>query len=1661
MDPLQLQQLQMMGMMGQQAGFMPGMMYPGMGGGASALMMQSQGYSSPIASLPPVDISPLAPLGLQNYGIPGMLAGMAGNTAINSMFQQHGVIPMGNAGSANQAIRTHNFDMMRRQVSNNVAAQDADAYYRTIEGMAALSGQPMNRQQQQAARQVSQTIAAMGPTIAEFNPEILDTLAGPRGSVQGMAAQMMQANRYRVDPRTGNFGFGAESNTAMVESLFQELYSQDNIAQMNGVRAGEAGQLFKELSNRGIITQGGSVRDRTLDVLRDSSDAQLDQISQQSGINLAGRDLDSLSNQELSEIRSTGDVQQRLTEADTNRISSSLRDYSKSISAIKEVFGENGNPNAPIPQLIGALEALTSGQMQKFDAAKLNLMVRDMQSLSQLSGKSVDQMLAMNQRGTGYLQEVGLGPHAASFSPASTNFAVQQGMAFQQAGGATGFGALSREQSEMQAQSLFARGLQSESANMYATLGRIDSAGGFADNDAGRKLQAIHDAAVAGETTYVDPIDGKEKPLPKREGEVRGLIAQGGAEGVGMSDFNQMLADDTANKRMMAEDERYQTIATTMQSEEFMDRERRNMSSRLINAKPLQGLAGPARGAATDAIAAAGQEALNSLSPQEQQDRELRQKVMSEAMQREAANHGVQLSDAEATAMAESAYGASERTANQFGMESRTAASQQFNPEVVAARESAARRTKSRSRRNEANSQLGPQGSATRRLVDAIQKQADRADAGEDVGIDTLTIDALGVENQEVQDKLIPELQAIEHENRELEKLENQLDDPTISAADKKSIQQEIERRTDELEVRTSEASTIANKIGLTSTDDTFGIDDVANAQGASRNLEHLARTSQVRNLALTSDVTDADIAGMADTAISEADITAIANKKRADELQKIKDLTVKDLVDGTAASDIVPDELKDQFIELRGQISDEKALEKIQAQMQSELPGMDTFISDAKKTFEGEELGGIKGREIKEAIIRSRRARAAGQAIPDSEAISGRIAEMKKAGFGDEISALEDLVQDQDYFNNLTPEAQQALKSEISDKKREKVQQAEDMLLAETQLKSLGMLEEGQSLMTDAGLDRLPAEIADKVRDADVLDRAGIVSEFIDSQAASSLQGTPEERAKARANSIAQFATASGSDLVSKANQEFSTMSDLRKEMLEDDTAVGRIGADKALELAQKSKDASSRIQTLANKYFGGDVGLMQLSKFQAVQDPEQLREDFSNLDTEQRKEVFDRLKAAGLEPGSVDDLSVGDFQAFLQLDVQDNMQNLQDANKEMQSAASDKALAERMGVSTDQLELVKEISGFEEGIDRDAEARAKELGISAEDYAAIAKGEKDFDGSLRLFKGKDRAKDLQAARDAEREIADKQTQLKRQEAAIERTSALGGNVDGLIAERDAMQQEVAAAEGKRNELMVRAGLDPTKPEDRAKYQKLLESQGSVDQLERRNKEAKGLQDKATELGLDDKKLEEASLDLKGITSEQQEKLDEFKDLDLTENDILLADAFGVDSGSREELAAFKKDLAGTGTGSISERNQDLLAGTLSTVDKIKGLEGDDALTKFDTLMDEFRGAKTSSDKKALARKYKMSVDDLEDLTATGEGLGIDFEGLDMADMTAAEKSDAAMAGLVSKRGKDIAMEVQKEQDKKLKLEGVLEVVGVVNGEGTLNNVTGSGGTR
>ena len=405
MDPAQIQMMQQMGILGSQMGF-PGMYQPVISSGVNALQQTAQSYAPPTLTPAMPDTTPLAPFGLQNYGILGTMAGMAGNAALTNQMQQQGVIPMGNAGSFMQANRVNQFQQMQQQVAGGLASQDADSFYRTFEGMAALTGQPMNREQRQAGRRIANTIAQFGPTIAAVNPGLLDAMAGPTGSIQAMAAQMMQANRFQIDPTSGAMGFDAESNQRLIGNVFDELYSRDNMAQMNGIRAGEAGQLYSNLASRGLLGTPGSLRERTMDFLGSQSRQRLDAIGAEAGVQIGN--VEDLSFQDLEQIRGTEAVQQGLTQADTGRISNRLRGYSESISALREVFGENGNPNAPVPLLIQSLEALTQGQMQKFDAASLNKMVRDMQAMSQVSGKSIDQLAAMQQQSNASLVELSL-----------------------------------------------------------------------------------------------------------------------------------------------------------------------------------------------------------------------------------------------------------------------------------------------------------------------------------------------------------------------------------------------------------------------------------------------------------------------------------------------------------------------------------------------------------------------------------------------------------------------------------------------------------------------------------------------------------------------------------------------------------------------------------------------------------------------------------------------------------------------------------------------------------------------------------------------------------------------------------------------------------------------------------------------------------------------------------------------------------------------------------------------------------------------------------------------------------------------------------------------------------------------------------------------------
>lgn len=807
----------------QQTGYsgFPGFGTPGPGG--NTLAATAGMYGPAVAGAGTVDTSPLAPFGLNNYGLPGQLLNLAGNAYLSNRLQQAGLMSMGNAASMQQAIDARQMQLTQLNVMSGVAQQDAANMYQFFRGSAAIAGVPMNASQRFAAQQMASNIAQYSPMISMMVPggsEFLDMMSGPAGSVQSMAAQMMEANRYRIDPITGQYGMGAAANTAMIKNVFSNMFAEDNIARMQGLRAGDVGQIYRALSVEGLAGPTASLRDRTLDAVLAARQSGEDMagIAGRAGIDadLLSGDINKLSNEQLGKLRKESTIQDRLTRADAQQISNQLQDYVDAISAMREVFGEAGNPNAPVPQLIGALKALTGGQMQKFDPASLANMVRDMQSMSQMSGKSIDQILAMSQTANAMNTSI-MGAHAPNFNPATVAAGIAGGVAFSQAGGATGFGALNRQQAEQTTMSLFSRGLGSETTQAMGALLRVQQAGGFANNAAGQQLQAIMAAAAAGQETYM--FNGVTMQMPSKLSEFRSLAAQGGIAGGDANTFNMMLNDRTANFRALAENPQMQATAFNLQRREINQKLNQTMSFRLAGETALRtGIRDNAeRVAAADSISAAGLDALNALSPADMQNPELRIGAMAEAIRAEAATYNLNLSDEQARAMAAGQFGQAEQTIQNFGFESFTAYSQVHGRGVSQARSAAQQAAAVRSMTNASMAKLQGAGGIQGRIGAAIMRQADRAAGGQDVNMDTLLQDLFGNTFTAEQSVIGGPLERVRSLYNEARQLESQFTEAT-TPEERQKLQERAQQLKTELDTAISAAGSSIEASGLGAT---------------------------------------------------------------------------------------------------------------------------------------------------------------------------------------------------------------------------------------------------------------------------------------------------------------------------------------------------------------------------------------------------------------------------------------------------------------------------------------------------------------------------------------------------------------------------------------------------------------------------------------------------------------------------------------------------------------------------------------------------------------------------------------------------------------------------------------------------------------------------
>lgn len=449
---------------------------------------------------------------LPTDGLPGMgsgspfaaMAGMAVTPHMYRAFGQVGMVPMGVGHDQNvyDRIVAQQFTQAQTEAIRQAAEGDRRGVMQTIRGMAALTGTPYGGEQRRAAAALTNRITSFAPFMAMAMPDVMDQLGGLRGSSAVLASRMMDAGRYRVDPVTGRMGMSADTAGLAARDIHADLFSLDNMRQMKGITAGQAGAMFHELQHRGMVataaTEAGyggyrgddprSSAFRAVSEMGMTRPAELIRAAKNVGVDLK----DKLSGGDLDKLMGDTSVSDRVRSYDTERIKKTIKGYASMVSSMRDIFGDMGRPNAPMSEIMAGLEALTGGSLSQLDPARAGAMARQTYNLSKQTGVTLDNALMIQQHASARGEQLGL-------EPIFGVQAAQGGLAFggayraQGHGAHTAWGKMNADQLTQLDVNLRQQAAASPVANQLAAAIRLSRAtGGFeAGSDAARMIEAV------------------------------------------------------------------------------------------------------------------------------------------------------------------------------------------------------------------------------------------------------------------------------------------------------------------------------------------------------------------------------------------------------------------------------------------------------------------------------------------------------------------------------------------------------------------------------------------------------------------------------------------------------------------------------------------------------------------------------------------------------------------------------------------------------------------------------------------------------------------------------------------------------------------------------------------------------------------------------------------------------------------------------------------------------------------------------------------------------------------------------------------------------------------------------------------------------------------
>lgn len=463
---------------------------------------------NPLAGIPGMD-NPFAAMGAQMYLLPKL--------------QQQGFMFTG-FGDQNVMDIMQQRRMFQQQqlMLQQTGVLQQDNIYRTVAGSMRAAGVQMGPEQEALALGTAKNINAISPFLAMMRPDILEAFSGARGSSMVLGTQMMMAARTQIDPITGLSGMRSGTYVGkMANDLYEQMYAGTNYLDMKGISAGKAGQLYYEMNLQGKLPAFASQRDALMAV--GGTTTVQDEARRLNLTDKSGKlDISRLTPQGMDSLLGSEKVQGEVRAVESGRIKDKLKEMSGTVSALTDLFGAMGQPDAPMQVLMQALEKLTASGSHMIKPEQAQLLIRNFKNLAEASGAGIDAASALQQGVAAQLAAGGL-PGVMSLGITNSSLAWQTATRGMFANNA--FGSMNQAQRTEADATLRAGAAKSEMAmRMGAALYLGATTKLDEGSDAQRYVQALKDYKETGTTTWVD-----------RQGNTRNLA-------ISQSELNTMFA---------------------------------------------------------------------------------------------------------------------------------------------------------------------------------------------------------------------------------------------------------------------------------------------------------------------------------------------------------------------------------------------------------------------------------------------------------------------------------------------------------------------------------------------------------------------------------------------------------------------------------------------------------------------------------------------------------------------------------------------------------------------------------------------------------------------------------------------------------------------------------------------------------------------------------------------------------------------------------------------------------------------------------------------------------------------------------------------------------------------------------------------------------------